>query len=146
MQGEVMIPGSLAEYRSLLATTVAAWLCNALFGVACAAEPAKVTPLMTKDLAGVPGKEVVMLTVEYLPGGASLPHRHDANVFVYVLEGMLNMQVEGQDAVTLKPGDTFYEGLDDIHRVSANASKTEPVKFLVLMVKDKGKPASRPVD
>jgi quercetin dioxygenase-like cupin family protein len=146
MQGDVMTPSSLAEYRSLLATTVAAWLCNALFGVACAAEPAKVMPLMTKDLASVPGKEVVMLTVEYLPGGASMPHRHDANVFVYVLEGTLTMQIDGHDPVTLKPGDTFYESPADVHRVSANASKTEPVKFLVLIVKDKGKPTTRPVE
>ena len=141
-----MTANSPAEYRSLLATTVAAWLCNALFGVACAAEPARVTPLMTKDLAGVAGKEVVMLTVEYLPGGASLPHRHDANVFVYVLEGALTMQVDGHDPVTLKPGETFYESPDDVHRVSANASKTEPVKFLVLIVKAKGKPTTRPVE
>jgi quercetin dioxygenase-like cupin family protein len=104
-----------------------------------------VTPLMTKDLSGIPSKELVMLTVEYLPGGASLPHRHDAQVFVYVLEGMLVTQVDGQDRVTLKPGQTFYEGPEDIHRTSANASATEPVKFLVFIAKEKGKPVSRPV-
>ncbi|HKE43468.1 MAG TPA: cupin domain-containing protein [Steroidobacteraceae bacterium] len=137
---------SSLQYQSLLATTLAAWLCNALLGVACAAEPAKVTPLMKKDVAGAADKEVLMSTVEYLPGGASMPHRHDANVFVYVLEGSLIMQVDGHEVVTLKPGDTFYEGPDDIHRVSANASKTEPVKFLVFMVKDKDKPPTRPVN
>jgi quercetin dioxygenase-like cupin family protein len=104
---------------------------------------AAVKPLVTRDLAGIPGKEVVMLTVEYLPGGASLPHRHDANVFVYVLEGSMIMQVKGKEPVTLKPGDTFYEGPDDIHETSANASKTEPAKFLVFIVKDKGVPTTR---
>jgi quercetin dioxygenase-like cupin family protein len=104
---------------------------------------AAVKPLVTRDLAGIPGKEVVMLTVEYLPGGASLPHRHDANVFVYVLEGSMIMGVKGKEPVTLKAGDTFYEGPDDIHETSANASKTEPAKFLVFIVKDKGAATTR---
>jgi quercetin dioxygenase-like cupin family protein len=104
---------------------------------------AAVKPLVTRDLAGIPGKEVVMLTVEYLPGGASLPHRHDANVFVYVLEGSMVMGVKGKEPVTLKAGDTFYEGPDDIHETSANASKTEPAKFLVFIVKDKGAATTR---
>lgn len=106
---------------------------------------AAVTPLATRDLAGVPGKEVVMLTVEYLPGGASLPHRHDASVFVYVLEGSLVMQVGGQEPVTLGPGGTFFENPGDVHVKSANASQTKPAKFLVFMVKDKGAPATKPV-
>jgi quercetin dioxygenase-like cupin family protein len=107
---------------------------------------AVVAPLLSKDLAGLPGKEAVMLTVEYPPGGSSSAHRHDANVFVYVLAGTLRMQVDGAPAVTLKAGETFYESPTDVHRVSANASDTEPVKFLVLMLKDKGKPATRPVE
>jgi quercetin dioxygenase-like cupin family protein len=86
-----------------------------------------------------------MITVTYLPGGASLPHRHDAQVFVYVLEGAMTMQVDGSAPVTLRAGQTFYEGPQDVHRVSANASQTEPAKILVFMVKDKRKPASRPV-
>lgn len=98
--------------------------------------------LLSRDLAGAPGKEVRMLTVEYLPGGASLPHRHNAQVFVYVLEGRLRMQVAGKPAVLVGPGDTFYEGPDDIHQVSENASKTAPAKFLVLMIKDKREPVS----
>jgi len=84
-----------------------------------------------------------MLTVEYLPGGASLPHRHDAQVLVYVLQGELTMQVAGSPAVTLHSGETFYESPTDIHVVSANASKTEPAKILVVMVKDKSAPVSR---
>lgn len=107
---------------------------------------ATVVPLLSKDLAGLPDKEAVMITVEYPPGGSSRPHRHDANVFVYVLSGTLRMQVDGQEAVTLKPGETFYESPNDVHRVSANASATEPVKFLVVMVKDKGRPSTRPAE
>lgn len=106
---------------------------------------AVVTPLISRDLTGIPGKEVVMVTVEYLPGGASRPHRHDAHVFVYVLEGALLMQVDGRAAETLTPGQTFYENPQDVHRVSANASATEPVRFLVFIVKDKGNAVSRPV-
>jgi quercetin dioxygenase-like cupin family protein len=106
----------------------------------------KVQPLLRQDLPDIPGKEVVMLTVAYLPGGASLPHRHDAEVFVYVLEGSVVMQVDGQPAVTLGAGQTFHEGPADIHRQSANASATEPAKIVVFMIKDKNKPVSRPVD
>lgn len=106
---------------------------------------ASVAQLMTRDLVGATGKEVLMITVTYVPGGASLPHRHDAQVFVYVLEGQMTMQVRGQAAVTLGPGQTFYEGPGDIHEISANASQTAPAKLLVFMVKDKAKPASRDV-
>jgi len=105
--------------------------------------PAAVRQLMTKDLVGTAGKEVLMSTVTYPPGGASPPHRHDAQVFVYVLEGELNMQVQGGPKVTLKPGDTFYESPSDVHAVSANASQTAPAKFLVLIIKDKGSPTTR---
>ena len=102
-------------------------------------------PLMTRDLAGIPGKEAVMLTVEMAPGQASKPHRHDANVFVYVLQGTLIMQVKGGPSVTLHPGDTYYENPGDVHTVSQNASKTEPAKFLVFIVKDKGTPVTKAV-
>jgi quercetin dioxygenase-like cupin family protein len=107
-----------------------------------AARPAGIegAELMTRELIGDPSKEVLMLTVTYQGGSASLPHRHDAQTFVYVLEGEMTMQVDGSAPVTLHPGQTFYEGRDDIHRISANASKTTPAKILVLMIKDKGKP------
>jgi len=108
--------------------------------------PAVVKPLMTEPLTGIPGKEVTVLTVEYLPGGASLPHRHDADVFVYVLEGAVVMQVDGKQPVTVRKGETFRETPADIHRQSTNASKTEPAKFVVFMVKDQGKPATRPLE
>jgi len=105
--------------------------------------PAAVMQLLTKELVGNPGKEVLMSTVTYPPGGASPPHRHDAQVFVYVLEGELIMQVQGGPKLTLKPGETFYESPSDVHSVSANASQTAPAKFLVFIIKDKGAPTTR---
>jgi quercetin dioxygenase-like cupin family protein len=102
-----------------------------------AASDAVVAQLIARDLIGVPGKEVTLETVEYAPGGKSPPHRHHAQVFVYVLEGSLRMQVQGMPTETLGPGGTFYESPDDVHVVSENASQTKPAKFLVVMVKDK---------
>jgi len=108
-----------------------------------AATPAP--PLMTKDLIGMPGKEVRMQTVTSPPGGSSAPHRHNAQVFVYMLSGSMEMQVQGQAPVTLNPGQTFYEAPNDIHVMSRNLSQTEPAKFLVVMVTDKGAPTTIPV-
>jgi quercetin dioxygenase-like cupin family protein len=111
---------------------------------AFAADVAKVTPLLAKDLTGIPGKEGTMVTVEYAPGASSAEHRHNAHTFVYVLEGSVVMQVKGGKEVTLGPGQTFYESPDDIHTVSRNASSTQPAKFLVFFVKDKGAPPTVP--
>jgi quercetin dioxygenase-like cupin family protein len=108
------------------------------------AQDAKVTPLLTKNLAGIPGKEGSMLIVEYAPGASSAIHRHNANTFVYVLEGSVVMQVRGGKEVTLGPGQTFYESPDDIHTVSKNASATKPAKFLVFFVKEMGAPGTVP--
>jgi quercetin dioxygenase-like cupin family protein len=104
----------------------------------------EVTPLMAKELMGIPGKESLMLTVEYAPGASDPVHRHNAHVFVYVLEGRIVMQVEGGDEVTLGVGDTFYESPDDVHVKGQNASTTEPAKFLVFFVKDIGAPVLVP--
>ena len=101
-----------------------------------AAKPT-VVPLVARDLPEFPGKEATLATVEYLPGGASRPHRHGAHVFVYVLEGSYATQVAGGERKVLKPGETFYESPADEHEVSENASATEPVKILVFMLKDK---------
>jgi quercetin dioxygenase-like cupin family protein len=118
---------------------------SALAGDAAPAPPAPaVQTLMQRDLADLPGKEALMLTVEYPPAGASLPHRHNADVMVYVLEGQVIMQVAGQPVRTIGPGGTFYEGPADVHVRSANASQTAPAKFLVFMVKDRGQPVSLP--
>jgi quercetin dioxygenase-like cupin family protein len=113
-------------------------------GTLMAQEPT-ITSLMTKDLAEFPGKEVLMITVEYPPGGADPIHRHDSHAFVYVLEGSIVMQVKGGKEVTLTPGQTFYENTGDVHLVGRNASSTKPAKFLVFMVKGKGAPALVPV-
>ena len=109
------------------------------------AQEAKVTSLMSKDLTENPGKELLMITVEHAPGGSSPIHRHNAHAMVYVLEGSVVMQVKGGKEVTLTPGQTFYEGPNDIHVVDRNASKTQPAKFLVFLIKDKGAPALVPV-
>jgi len=108
------------------------------------AQDAKVTPVMSKDLPEVPGKEGLMITVEYPPGAVDPIHRHNAHAFVYVLEGTIIMQLKGGKQVTLKAGQSFYEGPDDVHTVGRNASKTKPAKFVVFLVKDKGAPVFVP--
>jgi quercetin dioxygenase-like cupin family protein len=112
-------------------------------GPATAPEPI-VTPVMTKALKEYPGKEVLVLQVEYPPGGADPVHRHDAHGFVYVLEGSIVMGVKGGPEVTLKPGEAFHEGPEDVHTVGRNASATKPAKFVVFLLKDAGKPALLP--
>jgi quercetin dioxygenase-like cupin family protein len=138
--------------RTRLLTLLACLLATAASAAAKPAAPAKtaasaanVVTLLTRDLPEIPGKEVVMLTVAYLPGGSSMPHRHDAEVFVYVLEGSVVMQVDGQPAQTLHAGQTFHESPTDVHRQSANGSATEPAKLLVFVIKDKNKPLTVPV-
>ena len=104
-----------------------------------------VTTLMSNDLAEFPGKEVLMYTVDFPPGLSSPVHRHNAPAFLYVLEGSVVMQVKGGKEITLTPGQSFYEGPNDIHIVSRNASNTKPAKFLVFLVKHKGAPVLVPV-
>jgi quercetin dioxygenase-like cupin family protein len=107
---------------------------------------AKVTTLFSKDLPDVPGKEGLMLAVEYPPGSSDPVHRHNADAFVYLLEGSIVMQVRGGKEVTLTPGQTFYEGPSDVHVVGRNASQTKPAKFVVFLVKERGAPALIPVN
>ena len=109
------------------------------------AQDAQVTPLMSKDLADFPGKEGLMITVVYPPGSSDPIHRHNAHAFVYVLEGSVVMQVKGGKEITLTPGQSFYEGPNDIHTVGRNASTAKPAKFLVLLVKNKDAPVLIPV-
>jgi quercetin dioxygenase-like cupin family protein len=104
-----------------------------------------VRSLMSKDLAGAPGKELSMLSVEYAPGESTPAHTHHAQALVYVLEGSIVMQVKGGAPITLAAGQTWYEGPDDVHVVSRNASKSAPAKYLVFMAKDKGAPILTPV-
>ena len=133
--------------RTCILYAVLAGLAVSGIGMAGAeSEAGKVVPILTKDLADIAGKEGTMLTVEYPPGGSSTPHRHNAHTFVYVLEGSVVMQVKGGQAVTLGPGQTFYESPSDIHSVSRNASDSKPAKFLVFFVKNKGAPAVAPAN
>ena len=109
-------------------------------------QEAKVTQLVSKELTDLPGKEGLMITVEYPPGSSDPIHRHNAHAFIYVLEGAIVMQVRGGKEATLRPGQTFYEGRDDVHIVGRNASQTKPAKFVVFFVKDKGAPVLVPTN
>jgi quercetin dioxygenase-like cupin family protein len=122
-----------------------AYLAALLMLAAVPAEAADVKELFAIDLAGYPGKEGRMIEVSYPPGVRDMVHRHDAYAFVYVLEGQIVMQVKGHPAVTLKAGQTFYEGPTDIHVVGRNASNTEPARFVVVLLKAKGAPILTPV-
>ena len=117
-----------------------------VFGLAHAEEGPVVTPLMLKQLTAIPGKETLVITVDYPPGAIDPVHRHDAHAFVYVLEGSIVMQLEGEKAVTLTPGQVFYEGPNNVHIVGRNASSTMPAKFLVVLVKNKGVDAVLPAN
>src|SRR5262244_1391424 len=127
-------------------TTLVAFVLLCLMTGTAMAQQAKVTSLMSKDLLENPGKEALMITVEYPPGSSDPIHRHNAHALVYVLEGSIVMQVKGGKQVTLTPGQTFYEGPDDIHVVGRNASSTKPAKFVVVLIKSKGAPVVVPAE
>jgi quercetin dioxygenase-like cupin family protein len=130
---------------AVLAISVMPVLALALFPRMVEAQEPNVVQVMSKALPDMPGKEAVMITVEFPPGGSDPIHRHNAHGFIYVLEGSVVMQVKGGKEVTLTPGQTFYEGPDDIHVVGRNASTTRPAKILALLIKDKGAPILVPV-
>ena len=117
-----------------------------LMSGALVAQEAQVKQLMSKDMTEFPGKESVMITVEYPPGSSDSVHRHNAYAFVYVLEGSIVMQVRGGKETTLMPGQTFYEGPNDVHVIGRNASQTKPAKFVVFLVKQKGTPILVPAE
>lgn len=141
-----MKPILTSKAYALLVCTLIAATFGAGPAMAAEAEPkeAKLTQLFSKDLADLPGKEGLMLLIEYPPGSKDPIHRHNAHGFIYVLEGSIVMQVRGGKEVTLTPGQTFYEGPEDVHVVGRNASETEPAKFVVFFVKDKGAPVLAP--
>ena len=116
-----------------------------LLGAPLSAQEPTVRPVMTKELTDLPGKEILVLTVDYAPGGADAVHRHDADAFVYVLEGSVVEQVKGGKPVTLTAGQTFYEGPGDVHVVGRNASRTQPARIQAILVKKKGAPPLVPV-
>jgi quercetin dioxygenase-like cupin family protein len=119
--------------------------CSLFLGSPLIAQEAKVTSLMSKPLPDNPGRELLMITVEYPPGSSDPVHRHNAQALLYVLEGSVVMGVNGEQPVTLTAGQTFYEGPNDIHTVGRNASQTMPAKFLVFLLKDKNAPVLIPV-
>jgi quercetin dioxygenase-like cupin family protein len=128
---------------SISKAALVAVLLSALGGRLIAQE-AVVKPLMTKELPDLPGKEALMITVDYPPGSKDAVHRHNAHAFIYVLEGSIVMQVKGGKPVTLTPGQTFYEGPNDVHVIGRNASTTKPARFLVVFVKNQGAPVLVP--
>ena len=132
------------SYLRILKTTLVLAGSAQLTAPAHAAPQPVVVPIMQKDLADMPGKEMLMITVDYPPGAVESIHRHDAYAFVYVLEGSIIEQVRGDKEVTLSPGQTFYEGPYDVHIVGRNASTTKPAKFVVVLVKKKGVDAVLP--
>jgi quercetin dioxygenase-like cupin family protein len=138
MNGTTQAKGRFMTFTKIILTLVC------LMSDTLVAQEAKVTPLMSKDLPNLAGKEGLMIGVEYPPGSSDPIHRHNANAFVYVLEGTIVMQVRGGKEVTLTPGQTFYEGPSDVHVVGRNASQTKPAKFVVFLVKDKGAPVLAP--
>jgi quercetin dioxygenase-like cupin family protein len=117
-----------------------------LMASALSGQQAKVTELMSKDLTNIPGKEGLMVMVEYPPGSSDPIHRHNSHGFIYVLEGSIVMQVRGGKETIVTPGQTFYEGPDDVHVIGRNASKTKAAKFVVFFVKDKGAPVLVPAN
>lgn len=131
-----------------LSSLLALLACSAAVAADRAATPPEpiVTPLTTQPLSDYPGKEVLVLSVEYPPGATEHAHRHDAHAFVYVLEGSIVMGVAGSAPVTLKAGETFHEGPKDVHTIGRNASQDKPARFVVFLLKDKGKPAVLPAD
>jgi quercetin dioxygenase-like cupin family protein len=144
--GEAMRTRSLAIRAGISGAITVALLVVSAMSRASGGAPPQVTDLLTRPLADVPGKEVTMITVDYPPGGKDPVHRHDASAFIYVLEGTIEMQMEGAEKVTLHPGQTFYEDPKGVHLVGRNTSDTEPAKFVVFLVKNRGAPILIPVD
>jgi quercetin dioxygenase-like cupin family protein len=134
----------MSTFKISTAPFLASLLC--LMSVTLSAQEPTAAALMTRELADIPGKEALILTVEFAPGGADPIHRHDAHGFIYVLEGSVVMQVKGAEPVTLTAGQTYYEGPDDVHVVGRNASSSRPAKLLVVLLKNKGAPAVVPVN
>jgi quercetin dioxygenase-like cupin family protein len=130
--------GAMSTFKSLTTVCLVSVLC--LIRVPLSAQEPTVASLLAKTLTDIPGKEVLILTVEFAPGGADPIHRHDAHGFIYVLEGSVVMQVKGGEPVTLTAGQTYYEGPDDVHIVGRNASTTRPARLLAVLLKKTGAP------
>jgi quercetin dioxygenase-like cupin family protein len=130
----------LLVFSSVLALSGVLAISSVLAFGSANAQAGKPTTLMIKDLPDVPGKEGMIETVDFAPGEVSQPHRHNADVFAYVLEGTIITQVKDGSPQTVHAGGVFYESPTDVHTVSRNASETQPAKLLVFYVKAKGAP------
>jgi quercetin dioxygenase-like cupin family protein len=110
-----------------------------LSSIAIAADaPSKVTPAFNEAIANIPGKSLIAAAVEYPPGGKSPPHHHAKSAFItgYVLAGAIRSQVDDGPVTVYKAGEHFTETPGAHHRVSENASDTEPAKLLAIFVVD----------
>src|SRR5215475_15374661 len=130
--------------KKIVILSIAIAACALAVQFSPAAPSADVKQIMSKPFTDIPGKEGLVLTVSYPPGGADEIHRHNAHAFVYVLEGSVVMQLRDAEPVTLKAGETFYEGPNDVHIVGRNASDSKPAKFVVFLVKKQGVPVFIP--
>lgn len=106
--------------------------------------PMKRTTLIKTDLAGIEGKEGMLVLVEFTPGAVTAPHYHSGEELIYLLEGSTSMEVKGKPAITLKAGDTFHLAPKQVHRVK-NFSATTPAKALTFTIAEKGQPDTVPV-
>jgi quercetin dioxygenase-like cupin family protein len=97
-----------------------------------------VSPAFKESIANIPGKSIVAVTVDYPPGGKSGAHHHARSAFItgYVLSGAIRSQVDDGPVKTYKAGEHFTEAPGAHHRVSENASDTEPAKLLAIFVVD----------
>jgi len=136
---------ALSTKRPSKGVTLAGLALAGLAASALAADRAATVPLRSQPLPDL-NKVADMITVEYAPGQSTPAHRHNAHVFVYVLEGSLLMGVKGKEPVTVSAGQTFYESPTDVHEISRNASDSKPAKFLVLLLHDPGASTMAPAD
>ena len=120
----------LLAAASLLSTNAAAEETNA--------PASKVTQIFDRELPNVPGKSMRAVLVEYGPGASSPSHRHPKSAFIYatVLEGEIRSQVNDEPARVYKAGEAWTEQPGDHHKVSANASDTNPARLLAIFVVD----------
>lgn len=104
-----------------------------------------VNTLMAQKFDGLPGRVTQILSVEYAPGFEAVSHTHPGPLYGYVLEGSFTTEVEGQPLTSYSKGQAFYEPPGAVHRVSRNSSATEPLKLLIFIVSEEGKPLAAPI-
>jgi quercetin dioxygenase-like cupin family protein len=103
-----------------------------------AAAPSEAQVVFRHTLPNAPGKTLTAVVVSYPPGGKSKPHHHAGVVFAYVVSGAVRSQVNDEPARVYQVGESFFEDLNSHHRISENASETEPARLLAVFVADDG--------